>query len=202
MTIRGVSAAAVVVAVVLTACGERAGLPETETTGTAQAAPSQTATASATTTASTGGSVANMVPADKEFVASAGASGLFEVQAANLVVKNGSSPDVNAFALRMVADHSRANDELRQLATIKGVVVPAELADPHADVIEELTPLTGEELDRAYMQHMMETHQRDVAEFERAAVTAQDQDVRAFAEKMLPVLKEHLALARETLAKL
>lgn len=184
----------------LAACGEKAGLPVTETTGTTQAV-SDTTPQAATTTGASGGTIANMSNADKEFVTKAGMAGLYEVQAANLALQNASSEDVKGFAQQMITDHSRANQELQELATAKGLALPAELAGNHKATVDDLSGLTGAEFDRMYMQHMTSDHQSDVAEFERAAATAEDADLKAWATKTLPTLKQHLQLAQQVAAK-
>jgi putative membrane protein len=180
-------------------CGERAGLPETETTGTSNA-PFETATASATTTGSTGGTVSNMTPADKEFVSRAGMAGLYEVQAANLALQKSANESVREFAQRMLTDHSQANYELQELATVKGLALPTELSGSHKSAIDHLSGLSDAEFDKAYMQHMVADHRSDIAEFERASQTARDNDVRQWAAKILPILKSHATLAMQVAA--
>jgi putative membrane protein len=186
----------------LGACKEKntSGLPETETTGTAQAV-SETSTASATTTGATGGSVTAMSNDDKDFVSKAGMGGMAEVQMGNLALQKASSADVKAFAQRMVTDHSKANEELSQLATTKGLALPTELGGEHKQALEHLTSLSGAEFDKAYMQHMVEDHDKDVAEFDKASTSAQDSDVKGWAGKTLPTLKEHQQMAKDIASK-
>jgi putative membrane protein len=182
----------------LAACGaeDRTGLPETDTTATTGQSAQETSTASATTTATSGGTVSAMTPEDKEFIAKTGMAGLFEVQAANLAVQHASSAAVKSFAQRMITDHGKANAELAQLATTKGVAIPAELdGDPQA-AHEHLSSLHGAEFDKAYMQHMVEDHTKAVADFEKASTSATDADLKAWATKTLPTLQEHLAMAK------
>lgn len=179
---------------------DRTGLPENETTGTTQAV-SETTTASATTTGVTGGTSSAMAPEDKEFVSMAGMGGLAEVQMGNLALQKASNADVKAFAQRMVTDHSKANEELQQFATTKGVALPTELDGPPKDALEHLAALSGAEFDKAYMQHMVEDHQKDVAEFEKASTSAADTDLRAWAGRTVPTLHEHLSLAKEVAGK-
>jgi putative membrane protein len=194
---------AAAMAALLVACrGETkdtSGLPETETTGTAQAV-SQTTTASATTTAAGGGTITNMTPEDKTFVVNAGMVGLAEVQMANLALQKASSADVKAYAQRMVTDHSTANAELAQLATTKGLALPTELGGEHKSGLEHLSALSGAEFDKAYMQHMVGDHQKAVQLFQTGSA-ASDTDVKAFAGKNLPILQQHLQLATEVSGK-
>lgn len=179
----------------LAGCREKAGQPQTETTGTAQSV-QNTSSATATTTGATGGTSSAMSPDDKEFVSKAGMGGLAEVQMGSLAELKAASAGVKAYGERMVNDHSKANEELSQLATAKGVALPAELDAGHKSALDHLTSLNGAEFDKAYMQHMVEDHEQDVAEFEKASTSAQDSDVKAWAAKTLPTLKEHLRLAK------
>lgn len=185
-------------ALILAAC--QGGTPETETTGDAQSV-QQTGTRTATTTGSTGGTVSNMADADKEFVAKAGMGGLAEVQMGTLASQKATSADVKAFAQRMVTDHGKANEELQQLATAKGLALPTELAGEHKAGYDHLNMLSGAEFDKAYMQHMVADHDKDVTEFQNASQTATDTDVKAFAAKTLPVLQDHQQAAKDTQAK-
>lgn len=193
-------AAAGALAVLLIGCGEKAGQPKTETTGTAQSV-QQTGSATATTTGESGGTVSALTNEDKEFVSKAGMGGMAEVQMGNLALQNASDAGVKAFAQRMVTDHSRANEELSQLATAKGVALPAELGGEHKEAFDHLSSLSGAEFDKAYMTHMVEDHEKDVAEFDKASTSATDADVKAWAGKTLPTLKEHLQQAKDTARK-
>lgn len=191
--------------ILLAACGGEsnrgAGVPETETTGTAQAV-QQTSTATATTTGVTGGTASATTSADKEFVSNAGMAGLAEVQMANLALQKAQSADVKAFAQRMVTDHSKSNAELAQLATTKGLALPTELGGEHKAGLEHLTTLSGAAFDRAYMQHMVEDHRKAVSLFETAQTSVQDPDIKGYADKTLPVLREHRTLAEEVSGKM
>jgi putative membrane protein len=182
----------------LAACGEsnRSGMPETNTTGSVQS-PQQTTPETATTTGVTGGTVSNLTPDDKVFLADAGMAGLSEVQMANLALQNAQSAEVKAFAQRMVTDHGKSNAELAELATVKGTVLPTELAGKHQQGLEHLQELTGTEFDKAYMQHMAGDHGEAVSLFQKASTSATDSDVKAFATKNLPILQEHLRMAQQ-----
>lgn len=197
MKLRALIAAMLLVAGI--ACRERAGQPETDTTGTAQAE-SQTGTGSVNSTAP-GGTVANVTPEDKEWVVNAGMAGLAEVQMGNLALQQASSADVKSFAQRMVTDHSKSNAELAQLATTKGLALPTELDNEHKGALDHLTSLSGAEFDKAYMKHMVEDHQKAVAHFQTGSTSASDPDIKAWAGKTLPTLQEHAQLAQSVAGK-
>ncbi|MEA2489385.1 MAG: putative rane protein [Acidobacteriota bacterium] len=201
--------AILMLAAALAACNsqtENAGQPATDTTAsTATSDTMMTSTMSdtaATTTGSTGGTISNMSPEDKEFVSKAGMGGMAEVQMGTLASQKGTSADVKAFGQRMVADHSKANAELQQLATTKGLALPTELGGEHKDAFDHLNGLSGAAFDKAYMKHMVEDHEKDVAEFEKASQNAGDADLKGWAGKTLPTLQDHLKQAKAVNGKL
>ena len=201
MKLRLIVALAVVV-MALGACSKEStdGLPATETTGTSQS-PS-TATSDPSTTAATGGTSSTASPEDKEWVAQAGLAGLAEVQMGNLALQKAQNADVKAFAQRMVTDHTKANEELVQLTSAKGLTLATELSGEPKAGLDHLQSLSGAEFDKAYMQHMVADHNKAVALFTTGSTSAQDADIKAFATKTLPTLQEHAKLAQEVNGKL
>ena len=139
---------------------------------------------------------------DEKFLTKTAQHGKAEVELGTLASEKAAAPSVKEFGARMAADHGKANEELMQLAQQKGVTLPAEPERAHKNARERLSKLTGEKFDREYMQLMVRDHDADVREFDRQSKTARDPDVKAWAGKTLPVLKEHQVKAREVAASL
>jgi len=135
--------------------------------------------------------------ADREFIKKAAIGGAAEVELGTLATQRASRPAVKDFGAKMVKDHGAANAELATLAKSKGVDVPTALDSTHQALRDRLMALQGSDFDRAYMQEMVKDHTQDVAEFEKAAQTASDAELRGWAAAKLPTLREHLALARD-----
>jgi putative membrane protein len=135
--------------------------------------------------------------ADREFIQKAAVGGAAEVELGTLATQRASRPAVKDFGAKMVKDHGAANAELATLAKSKGVDLQTALDAEHQAIRDRLMALQGPDFDRAYMQEMVKDHTQDVAEFEKASQTASDTDVRSWAAKTLPTLREHLALARD-----
>lgn len=138
---------------------------------------------------------------ENTFLTNAAEGGMAEVELGNLAQEKGNSDVVKQFGKRMVDDHSKINDELKPLASSKGVTVPTTLDAKSQATKDRLSKLSGAAFDRAYMQDMVTDHTHDVAEFRRMASSATDPDIKAFASKQLPTLEEHLKLARTDLAE-
>lgn len=133
---------------------------------------------------------------DTMFLMHAAQDGEAEVELGKLAQQNAADAKVKAFGERMVADHSKANAELRPIAEKKGVKIPAGLG-PHAAMRAKLEKLQGAQFDQAYMRGMVDDHMKAVKEFETASKSS-DADVSAFATKTLPTLREHLRMAQDT----
>jgi putative membrane protein len=178
----------------------------TDTSATVAATTDSTATdtgATPTDTSSTtSGSVSNLSDSDKDFMMKAAIGGIDEVMLGQMASGKATKPDVKAFADRMVTDHSKANDELKQLATTKGVTLPTDIDADHKAANDKVMANNGAAFDKAYMDDMVEDHKKDVAEFEKASKEAQDPDLKAWAAKTLPTLQDHLKMAQDTQKKL
>jgi putative membrane protein len=145
---------------------------------------------------------ASVAPGDREFAEKAAKIGMAEVQLATNVSQRATSPDVRAFAQKMIEDHNRSNQELTTLAAQKGLDPPADL-DPDKKALDaELAKLTGPELDKKYMDAMVKDHATAMSEFQNASTQLTDVDLKAWAAKTLPVLQQHHQLAEQTAAKL
>jgi putative membrane protein len=134
--------------------------------------------------------------ADRKFIMEAAMGGMAEVELGRLASERGSSETVKQFGQRMVDDHSRANGELTQLASSKGITLPTALDAKHQAAMAKMAALSGAAFDRAYSKDMVKDHNKDVALFQREASQGADADLKAFAQKTLPTLQEHLQMAR------
>ena len=167
-------------------CGSR-----TNTSETAQVNPNPDATGSANRT------TPSLSAADSEFVQKAAEGGLTEVELGRLAQQNASSDAVKQFGQRMEQDHTKANQDLQQVASSKGITLPQSINDKHAAEKDRLAKLSGKRFDSEYMKEMVKDHKEDVAEFQREANNAQDPDVKAFGARTLPTLQDHLRMAQD-----
>ncbi|HZR35439.1 MAG TPA: DUF4142 domain-containing protein [Nevskia sp.] len=132
---------------------------------------------------------------DQEFFAKAAASGLGEVNAGQMAQAQGSTDQVKTFGRQMMRDHGKANAELKQLAASKGVTLPDAPDADHQKELDQLKQKQGGEFDQEYAKGQVKDHKEAVSLFEKAA-KSKDADIKAFAQKTLPVLKEHLTMAK------
>jgi putative membrane protein len=154
-----------------------------------------TANISATNRSNTNATPAGLSSSDRDFMAEAATGGLMEVELGRLAAQKAQSADVKHFGQKMVDDHSKANEELKRLATAKGVTLPADLTDAQKEERDKLAKLSGAAFDNKYMELMVEDHDKDVNAFQDQANSASDPDLKGFAAKILPTLQEHQHMA-------
>ena len=135
-------------------------------------------------------------PTDEKFVMDAARGGMMEVQLGQTAQQKASDQAIKDFGKKMEQDHTQANNELTALAKSKGISLPTDAGSEKA-AIDKLSNLSGAAFDKAYAKAMVRDHKKDVKEFERVSTNSMDSDVKAFAAKTLPTLREHLKMAEE-----
>jgi putative membrane protein len=134
---------------------------------------------------------------DAKFAADAAMGGMTEVELGKLATQKGSSEAVKQFGQRMVDDRSKANDELKQVASKGNLTIPDSLDSKHQKRVDKLSKLSGPDFDKAYIKDQLKDHKKDVREFQAEAQSGSNPDVKAFAAKTLPVLEQHLDLVKK-----
>ena len=135
---------------------------------------------------------------DRKFIEEAAGGGMFEVQVGQLAASKASDANVKSFASMLVDHHTAANNELIKIANAKGVELPA--APPRAmrKDIEKLGKKNGAEFDKDFVREVgIKAHEKDIKKFENASKDVKDAELKAFVDKTLPVLREHLAAAQK-----
>ena len=117
------------------------------------------------------------------------------MELSKLAQSKAASETVKSFGKRMEQDHSKANDELRKLAADKGVQLATALDSKHKSKVDKLAKLSGADFDKRFMSDMVSDHKSAVKEFQKQADKGKDADLKQFAGKTLPTLKDHLQLA-------
>jgi putative membrane protein len=162
---------------------------------------------------------------DHQFARQAAEAGAMEVALARLAGERATSEKVKGFAQQMIQDHTNANQELARLADMQHIPLPPAMppdsqpAGTHPatragveggmppsggpakdEVMARLSQLTGADFDREYMRQAMADHDQAVALFQHQADAGKNADLKAWAAKMLPALRQHQTMARDVAA--
>jgi putative membrane protein len=134
---------------------------------------------------------------DLAFAKEAGHLSMAEIKLGKLAGDSGSSEAVRTFGTRMVAEHTKAGDKLKEAAALEHITLPADLAAKDQATYDRLSKLSGADFDRAYAQDMVKDHQQDLQAFEREANRGHDAAIRGFASETVPMIQQHLEQAKE-----
>jgi putative membrane protein len=152
--------------------------------------------------------VTSVLAADKEksdkatateaaFIKKAADGGMTEVELGKVAEKNGQKEDVKDFGKQMVKDHGKANDNLKSVAAKLNATVPDKVSTKHQATIDKMSKMSGADFDTAYAKAMVEDHEKDIAEFEKARGKVSNEDLKKFIDETVPVMKGHLEMAKK-----
>lgn len=129
---------------------------------------------------------------DETFAKKATEGGLAEVMFGKLGQNQGSSAEVKDYGKMMVNDHTKANQELKSLASKHNITLPKELPADMQKQYDAVKSRSGAEFDKAFIDQMITDHKKVIALFEDEVLKGQNEEMKAWAKKNLPTLKQHL----------
>lgn len=142
-----------------------------------------------------------LTAADREFMQKAAKSNEREVELARMAQDRAQNVKVRDYAEQLEGDHSGALDDLRELARERSVTLETAPPAEKASMTDRLNAAGTRQFDRAYLELMVENHQKGIGEFERMQSTAKG-ELKEFIDEKLPVMREHLQKAEELLKDL
>lgn len=125
-----------------------------------------------------------------QFVTKASQAGMAEVALSKLALSKATDSQVKSFANQMIQDHTKANGELKTIASKSGMSVASALDPEHAAKLRDLGQKSGKAFDQAYIQQMSADHEEAVNLFEQETHDSHA-DLASFAGETLPVLQHH-----------
>ena len=123
-------------------------------------------------------------------------AGMTEVQLGKMAQEKSTEKSIKEFGEMMVKDHTKAGDELKELASAKNITLPASVSDDMQKHITDLSKETGKDFDKDYVNMMVSDHKDVIDAFEDAAKNSKDSAFKNFAVKTLPTLYKHLGAAK------
>lgn len=133
---------------------------------------------------------------DAKFLKGARSGGQFEIQVSKLALQRATDPEVKQFAQRMVDDHTKVGTELDQIAADTSRST-TQLDPVHAAMLNKLSQEQGKDFDECFIGMQVLAHEEALMCLRKEAKKGENPKLRAFAEKNIPVLREHLQMARK-----
>ena len=138
----------------------------------------------------------------KQFLDFASEVNISEIRAGLLAEQRAQSDSVKAFGRLMALDHSELESQLDATAALDHVQVPDKPSSTAEQQMDQLKSMSGGQFDRAYMNHMVQGHEKVVSRFQSEKSNAHSPAVIAVASSALPILQQHLSLAKAVQASL
>lgn len=139
---------------------------------------------------------------DRLFVDQASLGGMAEVEFGRTAERKSQNDAIKNFARHMVQDHTKANDQLAELAKQIGVPRSGSLDDEHRAMQMNLEKLSGHQFDLAYIDGQVQDHQKTAQLLEWQIGSGEEMGLKQFASETLPIVLRHLQMAQDLKAQL
>lgn len=134
---------------------------------------------------------------DIRFAAEVASASLLQVQLGEMALERAVSPEVKALAQRIVSDHRRITEDLKAVAAQRKIALPDVPGKDHQSAIDKVSSQSGIAFDLAYMNQMVDLHKDLVKQYQNAAEEGADINIRTYASKQLPLLRQHQQMAED-----
>ena len=134
-----------------------------------------------------------------DFVQKAAMSDMYEVEAGKIASQKGQTAPVKGFGEMMVTAHSKTTEELKGIVASEKINVdlPTKLDSKHQKLIDDLNAASNADFDKTYAKQQVDGHQEAVNLFDSYANKGDNTALKAFAQKTLPVIQQHLDEAKK-----
>ena len=138
---------------------------------------------------------------DKRFIKEAAQYSYAENELSRLAREKSNSDGVKHFAEIIIGGQKKLIEELKDIADKHDYHLSDDLTDKQRETKSRLARLDGTNFDVQYLSSSIEDHKAMIDLFERGAKESEDDNLRKFADRKLPMLHEHLANAEELYRK-
>ena len=134
---------------------------------------------------------------EADFLKTAAASNLAEIEMAKLALKKSDDPKIKEFAEQMVKDHGEANKNLEALDKRSNIPFNPEISKEDKITYGKLEELKGEEFNEAYVKNAVSDHKKDSSDYKSGMNKVADRDVLDYIKKFDPIIEQHLQMAHK-----
>ncbi len=126
-----------------------------------------------------------------------GSGNVGEIRLGELALKNSNNPEVKEYAQMMITAHSKANDELLQVAKNHNIDFPPAPPAAAYKTSQTMLDLKGAEFDKVYMGELVKAHANALAALKKAKDEVKDDLLVAYVDGTEKIVAEHLKKAKE-----
>jgi putative membrane protein len=114
-----------------------------------------------------------------------------EVAMGQMAQKSAADERVKQFGKRMVDDHGKDLESLKQLAGQKNVTLPDAMDHGQKKEYDKLSKLSGKEFDKEYVKYEAKDHKEDVEDQGKEMKSTSDADLKKFSTAALDTVSKH-----------
>ena len=137
---------------------------------------------------------------DAAFLTMAAQGGIGELQMAAVAIRRSRNQVVIDYVRLMRADHTKNNSQLNAIALKEHRTMPTDPGPAGQTMIAKLQGLSDADFNRGYLTSQVTAHTQMLAVMQNEIAKGTDPQLKAFAKMTLPVVQQHLALAKKDLA--
>lgn len=162
-------------------------------TGSTQQQPTmqQPPTAGGDPSMQSGKSASGVAAGDEKFAKMVAQTDVAELAVSKMALEKGSTDQVKKLAQKLIDDHTKTSEAMKEIASKKQIELPTEPDGKHKSLAKKLEAASGPDFDKMYLMSNSKDHKKVVAAFEKEAEKGKDNEIKAFATKFLPAIKEH-----------
>lgn len=137
---------------------------------------------------------------DSDFLMKIAEVDMKEIELGKLAQKSANA-DVKALGAMMVDGHTKTSAEVKALAAAKNISLPAGPTEDVTKAVEDFNKKKADEFNKDYADKMVKGHEETIEKVEKYIAEGTDAEIKAWAEKTLPVLRTHLQHSQDVQAK-
>jgi putative membrane protein len=139
------------------------------------------------------GQAIGLSPATASVLRKAASANLFEIESSRLALSRSQSGVIKEFADRMIGDHTRAANRVRQVVDEMGATMPTAILEPgHQKQLDALKAMPDPQFDKAYVEAQYNAHVDAIALTRQYARSGDNERLKVVAAELLPMLTSHL----------
>jgi putative membrane protein len=142
---------------------------------------------------------AEMTTTTQGFVTAAATSDMYEVTAGKIAAQRAQSPDVKAFAQKMVKAHTATTTKLKGIIASNNIKVtpPAHVDNRRQGMLDDLRGAKAEDFDHRYIVQQIAAHKEADILFSGYAKSGDNPAIKDFAGTTDKDIKMHLSMAQQ-----
>jgi putative membrane protein len=131
-------------------------------------------------------------------------SNLSEIQMGKLAEQKATSSEAKELAQRLISDHTQIDQELQQLAEQRGITLSEPSADSKLEgkqkkaqeMLNDMNKTDVASFDEDFAKMAVHQHQADVKQLQAKGKKLAEGPVKSFIDRTVPVLNQHLQMAK------